>query len=175
MLAAVAGEVTVVAINHRQADTHEAREVEGGDAGPAEGRERMAQVVRSPQRIDPRCPLRGLPVPSAEVVQVEIPPRGAGNKRARLVAPAADRARPTRSPAAAPRACSGASSCSSNVRARTRATRHEGAICRPSVGTSQRSRLRLADPHFQPGTRPACSIHLCISGPCASSRVFTLT
>jgi hypothetical protein len=31
------------------------------------------------------------------------------------------------------------------------------------------------DPHFQPRTRPACSIHLCISGPCASSRVFTLT
>ena len=27
----------------------------------------------------------------------------------------------------------------------------------------------------QPGTRPACLIHLCISGPCASSRVFTLT
>ena len=30
-------------------------------------------------------------------------------------------------------------------------------------------------PHFQPGTRLACSIHLCISGPCASSRVFSLT
>jgi hypothetical protein len=29
--------------------------------------------------------------------------------------------------------------------------------------------------HFQPGTRPACSIHSCISGPSASSRVFTLT
>jgi hypothetical protein len=35
--------------------------------------------------------------------------------------------------------------------------------------------LRLVDPHFQPGTRPACSIHLCISCPCASSRVFSLT
>jgi hypothetical protein len=32
----------------------------------------------------------------------------------------------------------------------------------------RRSRLRLVDPHFQPGTRAACSIHLCISGPCAS-------
>ena len=31
------------------------------------------------------------------------------------------------------------------------------------------------EPHFQPGTRPACSIHLCISGPCASSRVVSLT
>jgi hypothetical protein len=29
--------------------------------------------------------------------------------------------------------------------------------------------------HFQPGTRPACSIHFCISGPCVSSRVATLT
>jgi hypothetical protein len=45
---------------------------------------------------------------------------------------------------------------------------------RPSVGTSRSSRLRLVDPHFQPGTRPACSIHLCISGPCASSRVVSL-
>jgi hypothetical protein len=33
----------------------------------------------------------------------------------------------------------------------------------------------VVDLHFQPGTRPACSIHVCISGPCASSRVFTLT
>ncbi len=73
MLVAVAGQVTVVAVNHRQAGTHEAREVEGGDAGPQrEGRERMAQVVRSPQRLDPRCPLRGLSVLSAEVVQVQI-------------------------------------------------------------------------------------------------------
>ena len=38
-----------------------------------------------------------------------------------------------------------------------------------------RPQSRLLDPHFQPGTRPACSIHLCISGPCASSRVFTFT
>ena len=37
------------------------------------------------------------------------------------------------------------------------------------------SRVLLLDPHFQPGTRAACAIHLCISGPCASSRVFTLT
>jgi hypothetical protein len=33
----------------------------------------------------------------------------------------------------------------------------------------------VVDSHFQPGTRPACSTHLCISGPCASSRVLTLT
>jgi hypothetical protein len=33
---------------------------------------------------------------------------------------------------------------------------------------------RLVMLHFQPGTRPACSIHLCISGPCASSRVVSL-
>jgi hypothetical protein len=29
--------------------------------------------------------------------------------------------------------------------------------------------------HFQPATLPACSIHLCIPGLCASSSVFTLT
>ena len=29
--------------------------------------------------------------------------------------------------------------------------------------------------HFQPGTRPACSIHSCISGSCACSRVVSLT
>jgi hypothetical protein len=29
--------------------------------------------------------------------------------------------------------------------------------------------------HFQPGTRPACLIHSCISGACASSRVFSFT
>ncbi|HET6712338.1 MAG TPA: helix-turn-helix transcriptional regulator [Actinomycetota bacterium] len=37
-----------------------------------------------------------------------------------------------------------------------------------SPGSAERS-------YFQPGTRPACSIHLCISGPCASSRVVSLT
>jgi hypothetical protein len=33
----------------------------------------------------------------------------------------------------------------------------------------------ISSGHFQPGTRPACSIHLRISGPCSSSRDFTLT
>src|SRR5262249_49475925 len=36
-------------------------------------------------------------------------------------------------------------------------------------------RLNVAAPHFQPCTRPACSIHSSISGPCASSSVLTLT
>jgi hypothetical protein len=40
---------------------------------------------------------------------------------------------------------------------------------------SVRLRHRLMDPHFQPGTRPACLTHPCISGIFASSRVFTLT
>ena len=40
MLAAVAGEVAVVAVEHGQARTHVAGEVEGGDAGTErEGRE----------------------------------------------------------------------------------------------------------------------------------------
>ena len=54
--------------------------------------------------------------------------------------------------------------------------------CSAAEGTSGRHASGLGrgvssarGPHFQPGTRPACSIHSCISGPCASSRVFTLT
>ena len=46
---------------------------------------------------------------------------------------------------------------------------------RPIAGTSPKPRLRLVGPHFQPGTRPACSIHFCMSGPCVSSSVLTLT
>jgi hypothetical protein len=43
---------------------------------------------------------------------------------------------------------------------------------RPNIAEGASS---TRDPHFQPGTRPACSNHLCISGPCASSSVVTLT
>ena len=47
-----------------------------------------------------------------------------------------------------------------------------GASTRRDLG---RACLRPVDLIFQPGTRPACSIHLCISGPCASSMVVSLT
>ncbi len=54
--------------------------------------------------------------------------------------------------------------------------------CSAAEGTSGRQASGLGrgvssarGPYFQPGTRPACSIHLCISGPCASSMVVSLT
>jgi hypothetical protein len=47
VVAAVAGEVAVVAVDHRQAGAHVAGEVEGGDAGTkGEGGEGVAQIDR---------------------------------------------------------------------------------------------------------------------------------
>jgi hypothetical protein len=46
MLAPVAGEVAVVAADHRQAGAHVAGEVEGGDAGTErEGGEGVSEIV----------------------------------------------------------------------------------------------------------------------------------
>jgi hypothetical protein len=62
MLAPVAGEVAVVAVDHRQAGAHETGEVEGRDARPQrEGRERVTQIVWPPQRLDPGGALGRLP------------------------------------------------------------------------------------------------------------------
>jgi hypothetical protein len=50
-------------------------------------------------------------------------------------------------------------------------SRHRGRKSRTSASANRPvgpfgSCLPLVDPHFQPGTRPACSIHFCSSGPC---------
>jgi hypothetical protein len=46
VVAAVAGQMAVVAVDHRQAGAHVAGEVEGGDAGTkGEGGEGVAQIV----------------------------------------------------------------------------------------------------------------------------------
>jgi hypothetical protein len=42
-------------------------------------------------------------------------------------------------------------------------------------GLRERSDLRLVKAHFQPRTCAACSIHLRIKGPCASSKVLSFT
>jgi hypothetical protein len=69
----VAGEVTVVAVDHGQACSHVAGEIEGGDAGTKrEGRERVPQIVDPAQRRDPGGLVRRLPVAVAEVVQVKV-------------------------------------------------------------------------------------------------------
>lgn len=46
---------------------------------------------------------------------------------------------------------------------------------RSAVGLRSGSPDQAKRRHFQPGTRPACLIHSCISGACASSRVFSFT
>ncbi len=73
MLASVAGEMAVVAVDHRDARAHEAGEVEDGDARPErEGGVGVAQVVETPQRLDAGGRLCGPPFAGAEVVEVEV-------------------------------------------------------------------------------------------------------
>jgi hypothetical protein len=73
VLAAVAGEVAVMAIDHRQAGAHVAGEVEGRDAGTErEGGEGVAEVVDPAQGLDPGGALCRLPLSVAEVVQVDV-------------------------------------------------------------------------------------------------------
>ena len=73
MLASVAGEVAIVAVDHRQAGAHEPGEVENGNAGPkGEGRISVAQVVGPTNRVDPGGELCWPPLAGAEVVQVNV-------------------------------------------------------------------------------------------------------
>src|SRR5205814_6165414 len=52
---------------------HVAGEVEGGDAGTErEGGEGVSEIVDPARWLDPGRALRGLPLPVAEVVQVEV-------------------------------------------------------------------------------------------------------
>src|SRR5437660_11805638 len=63
VLATVSGEVAVVAVDHREACSHVAREVERGDAGTKrKGCERVPEIVDAPRWGDPGCLLRWLPV-----------------------------------------------------------------------------------------------------------------
>ena len=62
-----------MAVDHGQAGTHVAREIEGEDAGTErEGREGVPEIVNPPPRPDPSHNKRRLPVAVAEVVQVEV-------------------------------------------------------------------------------------------------------
>ena len=73
MLATAAGEVAVVAVDHRQAGTHVAGKVEGRDAGTErEGGEGVPESVDPAQWLDPGRDLRGLPLAVAEVVPVVL-------------------------------------------------------------------------------------------------------
>ena len=73
MLASVASEVAVMAVDHRQAGAHVTREIEGRDAGTkSESRERVPEIVDPSKRIDARGLLGGPPLERAEVVDVQV-------------------------------------------------------------------------------------------------------
>jgi hypothetical protein len=83
VLATVAGEVAVVAIDHREARAHVAGEIERGDAGTeGEGGEGVPQVVDPTERLDASRALRGSPMAAAEVVQVDDHGHALGELRA---------------------------------------------------------------------------------------------
>jgi hypothetical protein len=72
-VAAVFGEVAVVAVDHREAGAHVAREVKGRDAGAERERcKGMSEIVDPSDRVDPELALGWFPVAVAEVVQVEV-------------------------------------------------------------------------------------------------------
>src|SRR5262245_27227775 len=87
MLASVAGEVAVVAVDHRQAGAHVTREVEGRESGTErESCEGVPEIVDPPQRPN-TCSLLGrAPLERAEVVDVEVAASLAGKQQRRAVA-----------------------------------------------------------------------------------------
>ena len=87
MITAVVREVAVVAVDHRRAGTHLAREVEGRESGTkCEGRERVPEIVDPPQRPNPCSLLRRSPLERTEVVDVEITSSPAREEQLRAVA-----------------------------------------------------------------------------------------
>ena len=73
MFASVAGEVAVMAVDHRQAGAHVAREIEGGDTGTKrEGCEGVPKIVDPPEGLDADGELSWSPLAGAKVVQVEV-------------------------------------------------------------------------------------------------------
>jgi hypothetical protein len=73
VFASVAGEVAVVAVDHRQAGAHAAGEVEGGDAGTeGDGGEGVSEIVDPAQRLCPCRVLCRLPVVVAELCRSEV-------------------------------------------------------------------------------------------------------
>ena len=101
MLASVASEVAVMAVDHSQAGAHVTREIEGRDAcTKSESRERVPEIVDPSKRIDARGLLGGAPLERAEVVDVEVAAPLAGKQQRRAVAL-------IRSSASSARVCSG--------------------------------------------------------------------
>ena len=75
MFAAIAGEVAVVAIDHRDARAHEAGDREHRDAGSQrEGGVGVARVVEVAERLDAGRDLGGFPVAPPEAAEVDVAP-----------------------------------------------------------------------------------------------------
>src|SRR5206468_8775213 len=90
VLASVAGEVAVVAVDHRQAGAHVTGKVEGRDSGTErEGREGVPEIVDPANRLDARGFLGWPPLVWAEVVDVEVAASLSGKRsgEARSMAP----------------------------------------------------------------------------------------
>jgi hypothetical protein len=84
VLASVASEVAVVAVDHKQARAHVAGELERRDSRSKRERgEGVAQVVDPSHRFDAGFDLRWLPVPVTEVAKVEIAAASWRGKRSR--------------------------------------------------------------------------------------------
>jgi hypothetical protein len=84
VLAPVAREVAVVAVDHQEACAHVARELEGRDPGSKrEGGEGVAQVVDSSHGLDARLSLCGIPVAAAEVPKIEVGAARGGEEKLR--------------------------------------------------------------------------------------------
>ena len=82
MFAAVAGKVTVVALDHRDARAHEAGDREDRDAGAqCERGVGMAEVVEMTKRIDTSRDLRRLPVAASETAEVDVPTARVGEEQ----------------------------------------------------------------------------------------------
>ena len=87
MLASVAGEVAIVAVDHGQAGAHATGKVEGRESGTErESREGVPEIVDPPQRPEASGFLGGPPLVGAEVVDVEVAPALAGKQERRAVA-----------------------------------------------------------------------------------------
>jgi hypothetical protein len=85
VLASVAGEMAVVAVDHQQARAHVAGELERRDSGSKrKGGEGVAQVVDPPHGLDAGLELRGLPVTVTEVAKVEIAASRRGKDKPRF-------------------------------------------------------------------------------------------
>jgi hypothetical protein len=69
VLSAVAGQVAVVLVDHREACAHESGEIEDRDPrAEREGRIGMAEIIGSTDRVDPGGDLRRPPLAGTEVV-----------------------------------------------------------------------------------------------------------